>query len=279
LPLAKGPYQFPIVLYGHALRYLEDVADHPYDQDFTTVGTILSQLASYGCVCVAPDLSWSDESGSWQQEAPVFIAVYHYLAATLNQHLFNNQLRLTSVVLIGHSHRAGSVVNAGRVLPQFQGPTPLAYGLIAPEFGGDTGNDITNLLVLGGSLDNMQSAEPGVAFTMSANPKTWVQIPGANHFGYTDLVSPDNVANCGCSTGSNLNDNNGTILRAAQQQVAGAYLAAMVRYYALGDGSTRDYLSGDRQVEGLSVTGLQLQEAGLVPQTPTSSRPTVSTHP
>lgn len=281
LPLAKGPYQFPLVLYGHAIRTeIEPSAGHPVNRDFTTINTILSHLASYGCVCLAPELSWTGgapQKADWQREAVVFVKYYQLLVATLNQQVFNNQLRLGSVVMVGHSHRAGTVVNAGRGLPFSQGPKPLAYGLIAPESGGDTESDISNLLVLGGTLDTLQAAAPQGAYSHGAAPKTWVEIPGANHFGYTDLVSPDNVAVCQCDTGQiNLNDNNGAISRDAQQQTAAAFLAAMVRYYALGDGSMRGYLSGERPVEGLSVTGVQVQAQGL-PFSPPTSTPALPT--
>jgi hypothetical protein len=268
LPLAKGPYQFPLVLYGHAIRTnSEPSAGHPLNRDFTTVETILRHLASYGCVCLAPDLSWiggQATKADWQREAVVFVKYYQLLASTLNQQVFNNQLRLGSVVVVGHSHRAGSVANAGRAFPFFQGPKPLAYGLIAPEAGGDTDSDINNLLVVGGTLDTDQAAAPQTAFSAGATPKTRVEIPGANHFGYTNLVSPENMAVCNCATGQiNLLDENGAISRADQQLTAAAYLAALVRYYALGDGSVRSYLAGARQVEGLNVAGIQVQAAGI----------------
>ena len=268
LPLAEGvSSQFPLVLYGHAIRTdFEQSAGHPLNRDFTTVDTILRHLASYGCVCLAPDLSWTSgepTKANWQREAVVFIQYYRLLAATLNQQIFNNRLRLSSVVMIGHSHRAGSVVNAGRGLPFFQGPKPLAYGLIAPEAGGDTESDPNNLMVIGGTLDTDQGAIPQGAFAGGATPKTLVVIPGANHFGYTDLVSPDNMAVCTCNGALiDLLDENGTISRDVQQQTAAAFLAAMVRYYALGEGPMRGYLSGQRQVEGLSVS-VNLQAQGL----------------
>ncbi len=276
LPLAKGPYQFPLVLYGHAIRTaIEPSAGHDLKRDFTTVSAMLSHLASYGCVCLAPDLSWISgvaTKADWQREAVIFLKYYQLLVATLNQQVFNNQLRLGSVVMVGHSHRAGSVVNAGRGLPLFGGPKPLAYGLIAPESGGDTETDINNVLVIGGTLDTMQAADPQGAFTRSATPKTWAEIPGANHYGFTDLVSPDNMAVCNCAGGQiNLLDSNGTISRDAQQQTAAAFLAAMVRYYAQGDGSVNGYLTGQRQIEGLSVSGIQVQALGL----PAPTRPTL----
>jgi hypothetical protein len=272
LPLAAGPYLFPLVLYGHAIRTdFESSAGHPLNQDFTTVGTILSHLASYGCVCLAPDLSWSTgqpQVSDWEREAVVLLQYFQLLATTLNHQLFNNQVKMASVILIGHSHRAGTVVYAGRALPLFQGPKPLAYGLIAPEAAGGVGDDISNVLVLGGTLDTDQAANPEGAYAGSAAPKTWVEIAGANHYGYTDLVSPDNVAVCNCSTGPiNLLDENGTISRAGQQQTAAAFLAAMVRYYGLFDGSVRGYLSGERSVEGLNVT-VGVQSQGLRQSTP-----------
>jgi hypothetical protein len=268
LPLTKGPYQFPLILYGHAIRTaIEPSAGHQLNRDFTTVGAILSHIASYGCVCLAPDLSWISGAAikaDWQREAVVFLKYYQLLVSTLNQQVFNNQLRLGSVVMIGHSHRAGSVVNAGRGLPLFQGPKPLAYGLIAPELDADMGTDIANVLVIGGTLDTDQGASPQAAFMSGAPPKTRVTIPGANHYGYTDLVSPENLAVCNCAGEQiNLLDENGTISRDDQQLTGAAFLAAMVRYYALGDGSVRGYLSGQRLIEGLNVPGIQVQTQGL----------------
>ena len=269
LPLAEGvSSQFPLVLYGHAIRTaIEPSEGHPLNRDFTTIDSILRHLASYGCVCLAPDLSWiggQPTRTDWQREALVFVKYYQLLLSTLNQQVFNSRLRLSSVVMVGHSHRAGSVVNAGRWLPFFQGPKPLAYGLIAPEAGGDTTGDPNNVLVLGGTLDTLQAAAPQTAFAGSAEPKTLVTIPGANHFGYTDIVSPDNMAVCNCAGGQiNLNDNNGAISRDDQQQTAAAFLAAMVRYYALFEGPVRGYLSGQRLIEGLNVASIQIQAQGL----------------
>ena len=209
-------------------------------------------------------ISGAATKADWQREAVIFIKYYQFLVATLNQQVFNNQLRLGSVVMIGHSHRAGSVVNAGRGLPFFQGPKPLAYGLIAPESDGDMGTDIANALVIGGTLDTDQGASPQAAFMHGATPKTRVTIPGANHYGYTDLVSPDNMAVCNCVDGQiNLLDENGTISRDDQQLTGAAFLAAMVRYYALGDGSVHDYLTGQRLVEGVNVPNIHVQAQGL----------------
>jgi hypothetical protein len=79
-------------------------------------------------------------------------------------------------------------------------------------------------------------------------------IPGANHYGYTDLCPPDNS----CRSAVQF-DNDGTISRETQQQIAAAYLAAWVRYFAHGDESVRPYLTGERVMEGFEDSGLQVQ--------------------
>src|SRR5439155_24938357 len=107
-------------------------------------------------------------------------------------------------------------------------------------------------------LDIDQNANATGAFMAGGKPKTLVMIPGANHFGYTDIC-PENNA---CSI---LLDENGTISREGQQQAAAAYLAALVRFFALGDETMRPFLAGERIIDGLDafgVTGLQVQADG-----------------
>jgi hypothetical protein len=270
----RGP--FPVLLYAHAARPASDSSTtHPLDRDFTTAEEMLRHVASYGCVCVAPDLSWLPESvpqeDTFNERAVVLVNYYEYLDA-LNDSLFGKQLDLARVILVGHSTGAGGATHAGRILGGFGNHLrSLCYGLIAPESGGDSASDIHPLVVLGGTLDTNQSADPQRAYAAGGTPKTLVTIPGANHFGYTDLCTPDN--HCAAD------DPHGTISNAAQQATGGAYLAAMVRCYALGDGTARPYLTGERTPEGLEtlgVTGIQVQSAGFRPLPPL---PTVGTHP
>jgi hypothetical protein len=180
---------------------------------------------------------------------------------------------------VGHSTGAGGATQAGRILAGFgHHLQSLAYGLIAPLAGGRSGLDIRNLLVLGGTRDLDQNAGPMDALLFGGTPKTWVTIPGANHFGYTDICPPDNT----CGSTAKLLDEDGTITRDGQQQTGAAYLAALVRYYALGDQTARPYLSGQRMVEGLEtvgVTGLQVQAEGFSPVRGPTPPPTVGSHP
>ena len=86
-------------------------------------------------------------------------------------------------------------------------------------------------------------------------------IPGANHFGYTDLCPPNNHA-----ADVGLYDRNGTIPRNAQQLAGAAYLAALMRYYAQGDETARPYLSGEKQILELAnagAAGIQVISQGL----------------
>lgn len=250
-----GP--LPLVLYAHAYRDPAGVVGAPPpNRDFTGVEIMLEHVASYGCVAIAPDLSWipasDDKQANWDLRATVLVAYYQFLISTLNFVFFENQVDPTRVILAGHSRGGGGAIHAGRMLLAMDNPPrTLACGLIAPEYGGDTGPDIHNLLVLGGTLDIDQGAEPQIAFMEAGTPKTWVTIPGANHFGYTNICPPDN----GCNS-IRLFDENGTISRAGQQMTGASYLAALARYYALGDGTALPYLNGKRAVEGLEILGV-----------------------
>ena len=56
--VSKGP--FPVLLYAHGVRDQELACQTPFaiDRDFTRVDFVLQHLAAYGCVAIAPDLSW-----------------------------------------------------------------------------------------------------------------------------------------------------------------------------------------------------------------------------
>jgi hypothetical protein len=273
LQLVSGP--FPLLLYAHAYRGspYDGNGSHPAARDFISVGAVLSYVASFGCICVAPDLSWlpyDDNAAAGVSLRAVLLAGYYSFLANHNATLFAQQLDLSRLILVGHSHGATSVTQTGRILLSGATPSPfqsLAYGLIAPEEGGGAGPDIRDLLVLGGALDHDQDADPGAGYRAAGTPKTLVMIPGANHFGYTDICAPDNT----CA--SILLDENGTISRDLQQQIAAEYLGAMVRFYALHDETMRPYLRGDRIVEGLEIYGIQLQSEGFILPPP---RPTLS---
>jgi pimeloyl-ACP methyl ester carboxylesterase len=233
---------------------------------------MLKHGASYGCVCVAPDLSWlpggfprhtPQSLDAFNLRATVLVEYYNYLIR-LNATLFAGQLDLSRVVLVGHSTGGGAATRAGYILSPFLNLQSLCYGLIAPV--PDTATpDVRNLLVLHGVLDTQQGADPLGAYASGGTPKTLLTIPGANHFGYTSLCNDANICD------SYISDAPGTIWRADQQAAGAAYLAALVRYYALGDVSARVYLAGERVVEGLETLNLQVQAAGYLSLRPTFS--------
>ena len=97
------------------------------------------------------------------------------------------------------------------------------------------------------------------AFAAGGNSKTLATIPGANHFGYTDLCDASNI----CEP-YGVGDPNGAISRAQQQLAGAAYLTALLRYYALGDATARPYLTGQKAVEGLESLSIQVQAKGFV---------------
>ncbi|HEX5439888.1 MAG TPA: hypothetical protein VFW76_03325 [Ktedonobacterales bacterium] len=264
----SGGGPFPILLFAHAYRSLnEDPTNGPLDRDFTELGSIMFHVASYGCVCLVPDLSWAPAPGSqddFSRRASVLTACYEYLLGPLNETLFSNQLDLSHVVLAGHSTGGGGAAYAGSMLAGYSHVKSLAYGLVAPTQ--DSVNsaltNVRNLVVIGSSWDIDQDADPMQAYTASRTPKTLVMIPKASHFGYTDNLCPSDNS---CSR-TVVEDVDGGISRSAQQNTAAAYLASLVRFYALGDTTQTPYLTGQRIVEGLDtlgVNGIQVQSSGV----------------
>jgi hypothetical protein len=259
LAIAKGP--FPVLLYAHAFRgpNSADLGSHPGSRDFTSVDAMLRYVAAWGCVCVAPDLSWLTASTGDTDRAVVLVNYYTYLADVLNSALFAKQLDFSRMILVGHSRGAAGVTNTGRLISGFGHQfKSLSYGLIAPEFGGGGAADLHNVLVLGGSRDTFQDAEALSAYQASGAPKTLVMIPGANHFGYTDICPPDNT--CGILGV----DRNGAISRADQQRVGAEYLAALVRFYALGERGAASFLNGSVIADDLKSLNLEVQAQGFI---------------
>jgi predicted dienelactone hydrolase len=268
LSIAKGP--FPVMLYAHAYRDPLGSAcggAHPSTRDFTSVGDMLRHVASYGCVVVVPDLSWipggfNPATFDYYKygivlRAQVLMRYYDRLMS-LNGRLFAQQLDLSRLIMAGHSTGGPSAVEAARLLSfDFQFGS-LSYGLLAPIPGVLYGAK-SNLLVLKGGNDLLQGADPAAAYAGGGLPRTLVTIPGANHFGYSDIC-PENNHCAGV-----ISDTNADIGRALQQLAGASYLAALVRYYARGDATTRPYLSGEKQVEGLVIPGasIQVQSQGL----------------
>jgi hypothetical protein len=277
----KGP--FPILLLAHGFRdtFGACLTSLPIDRDFTRYDFMLRHVVSYGCVAIVPDVSWLPGGfmvsnpgypDSIDYRAEILLQYYRYLQV-INSSLFANQLDLSRVVLVGHSTGGPAATEAGPLIQFVSGHQPLAYGLIAPiPIPSNANPNVANLLVLQGALDTLQGADPVGAFTGGALPKTLVTIPGANHWGYTDLCGPDNSC-------KEFGDTSGTISAAGQQNTGASYLAALVRLYALGDATARPYLTGQERVEGLEiygVAGIQVQQAGYnvgLPVTPGPAHP------
>jgi hypothetical protein len=270
-----GPW--PVLLYAHALRFQEIAcaAHYPIDRDFAKVGAILRHVVSYGCVAIAPDLSWLPPdlpNGATREQAielraQVLIHYYRYLR-TLNTTVFAGQLDLSRLMLVGHSTGGGAATLAGVRIGAETSLQAVAHGLLAPYFSDDSetfavGGGTKNVVVIRGTEDTVPGWWAG--YTTVAAPKTLVTIPGANHFGFTDLCEYNNT----CEPG--IGSLNGDISRTGQQQTAAAYLAAALGLYLRDDQSMRPYLSGERPVEGLDalgVIGIKVAQQGVAAPPP-----------
>jgi len=163
---------------------------------------MLRHVASYGVICVAPNLSWAPpatenrardyaDNGAFEIRAKVLASYWLYFASELNARLFAPQVDLSHVIFVGHSTGGGAATQAGRNLSRLVSFRSIAYGLIAP-ISLSTAEDVRNLVVLGGTQDTFQGANPIDAYMTATLPKSLVTIPGANHFGYTDLCDDSN---------------------------------------------------------------------------------------
>jgi hypothetical protein len=267
--------KYPLVLFAHARRIpvcpqaLPRGADPglaDLTNDYTLVSRMLDHVASWGCVVVVPDLSGLTFFG-FDARATVLVGMYQHLKS-LNAAVFSGRLDFSQVVLTGHSTGAGACLVTRAALVAAGGPSPVAMGLLAPAVSGDGTFDISSLaanqapnalMVFKGTADNRQpGVNPDGVYAAARAPRSLVTIPGANHFGYTDICTPDNQI---CAA----DDSPGAISALGQQLTGGSYLAALVRRFALGDLSVEPYLSGARIVEMdiFGVPGIQVLSDGM----------------
>ena len=256
-PVASGG-PFPLLVYGHARRFpavvLSDETACPgapvdITEDYTRVSGILSQLARWGFVTIAPDLSWlfyDFEISDWT--LLLQDAISYMLAANgQGNSPFHDQLVPDAIGATGHSTGGDAASNLAAQ------PNSLvsALALIAPAGGSMDLSFLATVaprpvLVFEGGEDLSMFGRSGDFYGAANAPKFLVTIPGANHFGYYDNVCV-------------LADNTATITQADQQRIAKAYLVAFFRKYLLGATEEDDYLTGVRPIEQLEGFGITIQ--------------------
>jgi dienelactone hydrolase len=212
------------------------------NQDFRQLSGILSQLARWGFVCIAPDLGWLAPADTDNYRAVLRDAGTYMLAENVRPgSLFRFQVQVTGIGIIGHSTSglAAIFLATSNALPI------AAMGLIAPAATSNadksqiTGFAPNPTLVFHGTKDDAGvgvGTAPLDIYSAAGPPKHLVTIDGANHFGYTDSL---------CLQG----DPAATISQADQQKIAKAYLVAFFRRYLQGAMEESNYLSGARRIE------------------------------
>jgi hypothetical protein len=208
VPIDRSESSYPVILYAHARRmplcagFVPPGAPSILDNrdDFKLVDTMLEHAASHGCVIAVPDLSaytYTDEYGT---RAAVLVALYQYLKAN-NQPWFANRLDMHRLILAGHSMEGGACLTARGELVAVGAAPPVAMVLIAPAVHSGmqalaTDQAPNALLVMKGAADHDTQASAGVdadgVYANAGAPRGKITIPGANHFGYTNLCSADN---------------------------------------------------------------------------------------
>ena len=184
-PLGMPLGHFPVLLYAHAFRDPLGSAcggAHPSTRDFAGVEAMLRHVASYGCVAVAPDLSWIPGGAipggpnEFQKyaialRADILIAYFQHLGM-LNTTLFAQRLDLSRLVMVGHSTGGPAAAEAGCFLASLTPFQSLSYGLIAPLPLFYYYIPGYNTLVLKGMLDTMQGADPDSNYAAPGPPQT-----------------------------------------------------------------------------------------------------------
>lgn len=252
--------RFPLILYAHAKRRwltcpeavpaaLDPSLSDP-TLDFTRVGHLLSHIASWGFVVVAPDLGWltgSSETGALDNgsgdpssievpRAKILVALHDALVAGAAD-TFGGQLNPVLLGLFGHSSGAAACIAARSRLANTR-----ILGLVAPAADPSIlAQAATNhaALVIGGTRDTDEGANPDAVYARFTGAKFLVRLGGANHLGYTELCdSPNQVC-------MDL-DPAGAISRLVQQESAAAYLVAAARAFLDGDAGMLSYLTDYR---------------------------------
>jgi pimeloyl-ACP methyl ester carboxylesterase len=245
----------PLVLYAHGRRSAVtcpgtldprlDPALADYSLDYLRIEWILSHLASYGFVVVAPDLGWTmgmTEGGNLDEpemapspRARILLEVHRRIVENQGA-WFDNRVGLERIGLIGHSIGAGACIVAKERLPNTR-----LLGLIAP--GLDEGlrarmPQTGHTIVLVGTRE-ITVRSPELAYERARGARFLVRIIGANHFGYTTLCVPDN------SVCADL-DEPGGISAGDQKSIASAFLSAAARVALSNDFPMYGFLTGAR---------------------------------
>ena len=170
---------------------------------------------------------------------------WRYLKEGMNEEAIAEYL--DAVILAGHSSGGSACVVASSHLADTGGPKPVAMGLVAPAADAKVSALAATappLIVFKGSQDTDNHANPEDVYQTAPAPKAMINITGANHFGYTEICSPDNTV-CPAI------DAPGTIPRVGQQLIGAAYLATLlpnrqvlVAKYAVHDAEICDPTAG-----------------------------------
>ncbi len=270
ISLSSLQSSYPVVIFAHAKRFpicpsalpagldpsLSDITN-----DFQLEDYLLDHVASHGFVVCAPDIGWlwnviDSQWPSAANRARVLVALRAYLLNNMNT-LFSNRLDPTRFALIGHSSGAAGCLIAKDHFPVM----PQAVALVAPALTSSTLALVSQsppLLVLKGTEDTVQGANPDSVYTNAGTPKIRVTIGGANHFGYTDVCTQNNKV-CAAI------DKPGLIPTFSQKLAAATYIAAHLRRYVLGDSAMTAYLDGSRKpgLELFDPLPIQLDRQGV----------------
>lgn len=242
-PIAPGA-PFPVAAFVHANRGAPPCPGTPTDDgnDLLELDTILRHLARWGYVVISGDASAAPPGPFFQIDLMQAEAEYMIAENTRGGSPFEQRLRTTDIVLIGHSTGGGAAyaVAASGAL------NVGAVAALVPSGQTRSVGNIPSLTVAVTRDDGTFGGNATAFYNSCESPKHLLTIGGANHFGFTESL-------CFGSDGDPL------IARHDQQRIAAAYMTAFLQHYLRGAAGYAEVLTGATDVESLEPFDLEVQ--------------------